>query len=129
MAKYVYPAIFTYEDNGMVSVSFPDVEGCDTCGNDLTDAIFMAEDALAMMLSYMRFEGSTIPDASDIKSIGVSKGQIANLIACETSYYDKRHKCKSVKKTLSIPEWMDAAAKKKKLNFSKVLQDALLELI
>ena len=43
MAKYVYPAVFTQEEKGF-SVWFPDLEGCYTCGDDLNDAIRMAED-------------------------------------------------------------------------------------
>ena len=50
MAKYVYPAVLTQEENGMYSVKFPDIEGCYTSGENLADALFMAEDALALML-------------------------------------------------------------------------------
>ncbi len=48
--KYVYPAVFTPEDNGQFSVNFPDLESCYTCGDDLGDALYMAEDVLAMTL-------------------------------------------------------------------------------
>ena len=50
MSKYVYPAIFTSEPDGGYSVYFPDLEGCYTCGDTLADALFMAEDALALIL-------------------------------------------------------------------------------
>ena len=50
MSNYVYPAIFTSEPDGGYSVYFPDLEGCYTCGDTLADALFMAEDALALIL-------------------------------------------------------------------------------
>ena len=50
MAKYVYPAIFTPEEDGSYSIVFPDLEGCYTCGDNLEDGIEMAEDALALVL-------------------------------------------------------------------------------
>ncbi|MBP3804381.1 MAG: type II toxin-antitoxin system HicB family antitoxin, partial [Oribacterium sp.] len=50
MARYVYPAIFTKEENGLYSVDFPDIKGCVTCGDDLADALYMAQDVLAFTL-------------------------------------------------------------------------------
>ena len=50
MAKYAYPAVFTPEENGRFSVNFPDLESCYTCGDDMKDALIMAEDALAFTL-------------------------------------------------------------------------------
>lgn len=52
MSKYVFPAVFELED-GLYNVLFPDLPGCYTCGNDLADALYMAEDALAGMGSAM----------------------------------------------------------------------------
>lgn len=50
MAKYVYAAVFTKEENGQYSVVFKDLEGCYTCGDSLEEAIEMAEDVLALTL-------------------------------------------------------------------------------
>ena len=50
MFKFVYPVIFSSEPDGGYSVYFPDLEGCYTCGDTLADALFMAEDALALIL-------------------------------------------------------------------------------
>ena len=62
MSKYSYPAIFTPEENGMYSVHFPDVQGCYTCGDNLINAIEMAQDALALMLSTYEIEGLKFSD-------------------------------------------------------------------
>ena len=127
MAKYVYPAIFTHEENGQYSVTFPDVEGCYTGGDDLADAIEMAEDALALMLFHFEQEKHPIPASSDLADIAAEDGSFVSLIACDTLGYQKRNNTKAVKKTLSIPEWMNEAATAAGVNFSQVLQEALAE--
>lgn len=124
MAKYVYPAIFTKEDVGF-SISFPDIKGCNTCGVDLADGIEMANDALALMLYDYEEDHRDIPAASDLSTLSVPSGSFASLISCDTMVYRKRNNTRAVKKTLSIPEWLNEAANEKGLNFSQVLQDAL----
>ncbi|MEE1032546.1 MAG: type II toxin-antitoxin system HicB family antitoxin [Ruminococcus sp.] len=127
MAKYVYPAVFTPEDTGY-SVFFPDLDGCYTCGDDLQDAIMMAEDVLAYVLYDMEKEGKEVPKASRIADIVVeSPDDFVNYIACDTIEYAKMHNNRAVKKTLTIPEWLNEAAIKAGINFSQVLQEALME--
>lgn len=127
MAKYVYPAIFSPEEEGRYSVFFPDLEGCYTCGDDLQDAIVMAEDVLAFYLYDEEIEGNVIPEASSPDHLTCEKGEFVNYIACDTIEYAKMHNTRAVKKTLTIPEWLNAAATKAGINFSQVLQEALLE--
>lgn len=126
MAKYSYPAVFEKEDNGGFSVFFPDFEGCYTCGDDLTDSIYMAEDVLAFTLYDYEKEGKEIPAPSDPSSVHADNGFV-NFIACDTLEYQKRNNNRAVKKTLTIPEWINEAAVKADINFSQLLQDALKE--
>ncbi len=126
MAKYVYPAIFSKEEGGY-SVAFPDLDGCYTAGEDLLEAIDMAEDALALMLYHLEKEKRRIPRASEAEQIRVKKGEFVNYITCDTLGYQKRKNKKAVKKTLSIPGWMDEAATDAGINFSQLLQEALSE--
>ena len=125
MKKYVYPAIFTPEEKGMYSVNFPDLDGCFTSGEDLADAIFMAEDVLAYSLYDLERDNLPIPDPSGITDFTLSNGQFVNLIACDTLEYQKMHNNRAVKKTLSIPEWMNEVATSAGANFSQLLQDAI----
>lgn len=122
--KYVYPAVFTKEDEGY-SVFFPDLEGCYTCGDDLEDALRMAEDVLAFTLYDYEKESKEIPEHSDLKAIEVEDNKFANYIACDTIEYRKMHNNKAVKKTLTIPEWLNEEAMVKGINFSATLQEAL----
>lgn len=126
MAKYVYPAVFTREEKGF-SVWFPDLEGCYTCGDDLNDAIVMAEDVLAYVLYDYEKTGREIPEPSIRSAIELgSEKDFVNDIACDTIEYAKMHNNKAVKKTLTIPEWLNEEAMAVGVNFSQVLQEALL---
>ncbi len=125
MAKYVYPAIFTKDENGLYAVEFPDIEGCVTCGDNLADAIYMAQDVLAFTLYDYEKDKKEVPVPSDPEHIEVPEGSFVNSILCDTLYYQKKNNNKAVKKTLSIPEWLNELAVAAEINFSQVLQDAL----
>lgn len=127
MAKYVYPAIFTPEKDGSYSIVFPDLEGCYTCGDNLEDGIEMAEDALALVLYGYEKDGREIPAPSARSAFSVSGNDFVNFIACDTMKYRKMYNNKAVKKTLTIPEWLNEAASAMGLNFSQILQEALIQ--
>ena len=124
MAKYVYTAILESED-GLYNVSFPDLPGCYTCGDDLSDALRMAEDALGGWLSRAEEKGAEIPIASAFVSVQCPDGAIRTLIPADTDAYRRIHSNRAVKKTLTIPSWLNEAAEKHGVNFSQALQEAL----
>ena len=124
--KYVYPAIFT-EENGAYSVLFPDLEGCYTCGDDLKDAFEMAEDVLAFTLYHYESKGLSIPAPSALGSIKTHENEFVSFVLADTLEYQKIHNSKAVKKTLTIPEWLNELAVENNINFSQVLQNALKE--
>lgn len=128
MAKYAYPAVFTPEEGGF-SINFPDLEGCYTCADSLEDGIEMAEDALALVLYGYEKEERAIPTPSAPSSFSLTGNEFVNYIACDTMAYRKMYNNKAVKKTLTIPEWLNEAASAMGLNFSQVLQEALMSKI
>lgn len=125
MAKYVYPAIFTPEEDGKFSIDFPDLEGCFTCGDNLADGIEMANDALALMLTHYEDNKRSIPEASAINDLAMNGDEFATYISCDTNVYRRLMNNMAVKKTLTIPSWLNDSAVAAGLNFSQVLQDAL----
>lgn len=127
MAKYVYPAIFTPEEDGSFSINFPDLESCYTCGDDLVDGLEMAEDALALVLYGYEKEHREIPAPSAREDITVETNEFVNYVSCDTMQYRKMYNNAAVKKTLTIPEWLNEEALALNLNFSQVLQEALLQ--
>ena len=128
MSKYVYPAIFTPEENGFYSVVLPDIKGCFTSGENLADALEMAQDALCLTLFDMEEDGKEIPFPSDIKNVSIQNAnQFLSLISCDTLEYRKMYQNNAVKKTLTVPAWLNTMAEKQGVNFSQVLQEALKE--
>lgn len=123
--KYAYPAIFTKEEGDTYSVLFSDLDGCYTCGENLEDAIEMAEDVLAFTLYRYEKDGRPIPAPSDRNDIVHEECEFINYIACDTLEYQKRNNNKAVKKTLTIPQWLNEEATARGVNFSQVLQDGL----
>ena len=122
--KYVYPAIFT-KDGKFYSVNFPDLEGCYTQGDTIEDALEMAEDILCMTLYNLEENKESIPVPSDIKSISVGADEIVSLVSCDTIEYRQFYDNKAVKKTLTIPSWLNTMSEREGINFSAVLQNAL----
>lgn len=126
MATYVYPAIFTKEDGGY-SIRFPDFDSCYTSGSDTAEGLEMANDVLCLTLYDMEQQGKAIPAPSDISDLACGANEFATLVSCDTDWYRRYYDSKAVKKTLSIPSWLNTLAEQNALNFSQVLQEALKE--
>ena len=130
----MYPACFFKEENGY-SVIFPDLDLA-TCGETMNDAMAMAVDCLAGRLRWLKQDGDPIPEPSPMNSIdltAVSKEleiepaeAFVNMVSVDVEAYAKEHFDKSVRKTLTIPAWLNTAALEMDINFSQVLQEALL---
>lgn len=127
MAKYVYPAIFTPEEEGGYSVRFPDIQGCFTGSETLAGAMEMANDVLCLMLYDLEQKDAAIPEASSVEALQsqAESGEFVSLVACDTIEYRKFYDSRAVKKTLSIPSWLNDMAERAGINFSGTLQEAL----
>lgn len=128
MSKYIYPAIFAKEEEGY-SVLFPDLESCYTQGDTLEDAFEMAEDVLSLVLYEYEKNQRMIPEPTPIKKIVIGEHEIVSLVKGDTLEYRKRYNNKAVKKTLTIPEWLNEEASALGVNFSQVLQEALMNIL
>jgi len=124
MAKYIYPAIFTPEDGGY-SVRFPDIESAVTCGDDLADAYEMADDVLPLVLLDMEERGEAIPEPTNPNDVVKEPDEIVSLVHADTAAYKAKVDNAAVKKTLTIPSWLNQKAQDAGINFSGVLQEAL----
>lgn len=88
MAKYVYSAVFTKEESGLYAVDFPDIAGCHTSGDNILDAVEMAQDALSMMLRCLEKDGEPIPEPTPINKIETDKDSFSTLIVGDTTDYN-----------------------------------------
>ncbi len=125
--KLVYPACFYPCEEGGYTVTFPDLPGCITEGDTLADAIDMAIDAASGWLLDEVENDNPIPKASDIKSIISNEYEngFVSIISVDLDEYSKKHGSKAIKKTLTIPAWLNTIAEKEKINYSHLLQSAL----
>lgn len=121
----VYPAVFHTNDDGTITITFPDLPGCTSEGKDLADALKMARDGLALYLDTQEMLGLETASPSTTNTIPTEPGEYVTLIDADPEMYRRHRMSKAVKRTLSIPEWMDTKANQAGLSLSKVLQDAL----
>lgn len=131
----MYPACFFKEDNSY-SVVFPDLNWLSTCGETLDEAMSMAVDCLAGYLFTSKMDGDTVPAPSSLNDVSLDAiaaeleitptESFINMVSVDAEAYAKQHFEKSVRKNLTIPLWLDKAALEQDINFSQVLQDALI---
>lgn len=129
MNKLFYPAIFESDENGAYTVEFPDIPGCITGGDNMENSYEMAFDALGLVLSHMIDNKEPIPKPSNPQDIPLEPTQFLVVIEFDMVTYKKKHNAKAVKKTLTIPEWLNEEATLLGVNFSQVLQEALIQKI
>lgn len=119
--KMFYPVIFTKESNG-ISTVVPDLDGCFSEGEDFTQAYTNTQDAIGLYLEDLK----EFPKATAADQIKVdNKDQFMCVVEFDDTEYLKRNRTKAIKKTLTIPEWLNEKAESAHINFSGVLQEAL----
>lgn len=122
---FVYPAIF-HKDEGAYWVEFPDLKGCQSFGDNVSDTVAGAQEALEAYVLTLLEEGMQLAKPSDIGEISAPADGFVSLVSCDIAPYKGT---KAVKKTLSIPSWLNDRATAMGLNFSQILQEALLHRI
>lgn len=119
----IYPAII-HDDNDGFWAEFPDLEGCTSQGESLEEILCNAKEAMELYVLGLLEDGIKLPVASKIKNLkNLDEDAFSTLI--ETNI-DLAKNTKSVKKTLTIPAWLNDRALEKGINFSQVLQEALI---
>lgn len=121
----IYPAIF-HEEADSVWVEFPDLEGCQTFGDTVEECIGYAKEALEAYAESVIERDIKLPAATSIKELeNTCEDGFVIPIYCEIKA--KQGQTKSIKKTLTIPEWLNDKAVRNNINFSEILQNALME--
>lgn len=134
-----YPAVFLKNvENEGYTILFPDLPGCISCGNDVKDALYMANDSLGCFLfdDYAKLED--MPKSSLLKDIDLRdfieedeyeyislEGSFKSYVSMDLTDYVKKHGNKTVKKNVTIPSYLNEMGKASKINFSKLLTEAL----
>lgn len=124
---YEFIAVLDYSNGKTVGVYFPDLPGCISCEDNTQNAVKSAKEVLQLHLYGMEEDGDEIPAASDFTDISLKKDEMPVLIEVHMKpFREKMHK-RFVKKTLSIPSWVNAIAEEQGVNFSAVLLKGLKE--
>ena len=121
---YIYPAILTYSDSG-ISIEFPDLPGCLPCADTSEEAAKNAKEAMGLHLWGMEKDNDPIPAPTDITKLKYSDGEIPLLVEVFMPPVRERLNNKFIKKTLSIPQWLNVEAEHAGVNFSHILQNGL----
>ena len=124
--KYLYPAVFTYEDGYEIAVTFPDLPGCATSGADESEALYMAKDALGGHLWCLEKDGDEIPAPTRLCDLKLDENEQAALIDVYMPAVRLSQENRSVNRTVTLPAWLNAAALEKGINFSQALQATLM---
>lgn len=140
--KVIYPVLFYEEKKGGYSVFVPDLQNKTTCGDTLEEAMSMAEDLIAGIVLDEMEENNKIPKSSKIEDVSFEKlekeldienwdyiSKFKTYIAVDVSSFAEKWGKELIKKTVNIPKWLNTKAETLKINFSKTLEEALLEKI
>lgn len=140
--KVIYPVMFYEEKENGYSVFVPDLDNVATCGETLDEAMMMAEDLIAGQVLDLMEDGNKIPKASKIEEVSFEKleqhldidnwdyvSKFKTYIAVDVSQFAEKWGKELVKKTVNIPKWLNTYAEESKINFSKTLEEALMQKI
>ena len=123
--KMAYPITLS-RDGKFIVVSVPDCR-INTQGDTIVHAIEMARDAIAMWSLCELEDGRELPTPSDLSAIHVEEGGTVTLVDVDIESYRRKHETRTVRKNLTIPHWLNERAEQQHVNFSKILQDALIQ--
>ena len=122
--RYVFPAVFTYEEGQNIAIVFPDLECASSAEND-EDALFAARELLGCVICGLEEDGESIPAPTPLNEVKLAPNERACLIDVFMPVYRLTRVHKSVNRTVTLPAWLNAEALEHKINFSQVLQEAL----
>jgi len=126
MKKLTYLAVFETDDNPGISVYFPDVPGCASGGTDFDHALEMAKEALSLHIYGMEKDGDPLPERTDnIPAVG--SGDMVVPVTVYPDLVRNELNSRREKTTVTIPHWLKSAAEAEGLNYSRLLEAAIME--
>jgi len=122
--RYFYPAVFTYEEEQEIAVTFPDLDAA-TSGENNDDALSSARELLGCVMAGLEEDGEPIPQPTPLQDVKLAPNERTVLIDVYMPSIRMANVNRSVSRTVTLPAWLNAAALERGVNFSQVLQDAL----
>ena len=122
---YVYPVVFNRLDEGGYCVYAPDFKGCITEAGDYAEGIAKIRDGICGMLYMLKRDKQPIPEPTDVFKIERGQGDIVTLVDAPLDEYRRRVGSRAVRRTISIPEWLDELAAQSNISLSQLTQEAI----
>ncbi len=140
--KVIYPVLFYEEEDNQYSVFIPDLDNITTCGENLENAMDMTEELIASVILDKMEDGEKIPKSSKIEDVTFEElekyldikdwkyiSKFKTYVVVDLNLYAEKWGKELVKKTVNIPKWINTKAEELKINFSKTLEEALIQKI
>ena len=124
---YIFPCIFIYKESGGIGIYFPDIDGCVSSGENEQEACHNAKEALSLHLYGMEQDNDEIPEPRSIRDIKLAEDESPVLIEVYMPPFRAKQDGKFMKKTLTIPHWLNVEAERVGVNFSQILQAGIKE--
>ena len=121
--KFIYPAII-HDDSDGFWAEFPDLEYTSSTGATLTELVTNAQEAMELYILGALEDGQSLPTPTSVRNLPCTDSSYPTLVQTDI---DLGKNSKSIKKTLTIPAWLNERALEKGVNFSQLLQEALVE--
>lgn len=125
---YAFPAFFYFDEDG-ISIEFPDLPGCLSCAHSQEEAFHNAKEALGLHLYGMEQDKEEIPEPTPVNQLHPARGGAIVMVEAFMPAIRDRINNRPVKRTVTLPAWLSAAARERHINLSQVLQEVLKNLI
>ena len=127
MLNLTYLAVLEPGEDGSYSVSFPDLPGCFSYGDNLTEAQRMAEEAASLHVYGMERDGDEIPTPSLNLPRESTEGNVVMPVKIHPDLYRAKRDNERIKTNITLPAWLKRIAEDQKVNYSRLLETALID--
>lgn len=127
MLNLTYLAVLEPGEDGSYGISFPDLPGCFSFSDNLADAGTMAAEAAELHVYGMERDGETIPEPSTSLPAEITAGMVVMPITIHPDIYRMKRDNERIKTNITIPAWLKRLAEEKKVNYSRLLESALID--
>ena len=127
MLNLTYLAVLEPGEDGSYGISFPDLPGCFSFSDNLTDAGAMAAEAAELHVYGMERDGEPIPEPSTSLPAEITAGMVVMPITIHPDLYRMKRDNERIKTNITLPAWLKRLAEEKKVNYSRLLESALID--
>lgn len=126
-ADLTYFAVFEPSPDGAYSIYFPDLPGCTSFGSNLEEAARMAGEAASLHVYSMECDNEKIPTPSVNLSKADTEGNVIMPVTIHPDLFRMKKDNERIKTNITLPAWLKRIAEEQKVNYSRLLEAALID--